>query len=63
MRPIRLFGAAILLMTWAAPRAAAQIKAGEAIGVPDLRELCQTPAKSPIEFVGRAVLYEFFEFW
>jgi len=56
-----LFAAVALAL--AAGRSAAQVQEGESLEIPDLRDLSQSPAKSPGDLVGRAVLYEFFAYW
>jgi len=52
-----------LALALAGGRSAAQVQEGDSLETPDLRGLAQTPAKSAGDFVGRAVLYEFFAYW
>lgn len=41
----------------------AQVSPGDRLEHPDLEGFTQIEAKSTADFVGRAVLYEFFAFW
>lgn len=59
----RSLGTAALAFLLVAASASGQIKVGETLGIPDLRSLAQTPAKCPGDFVGRAILFEFFAYW